>query len=85
MSPKARVRNSQRQQLYTPQYQRERRRKMLGWCILVVAGAMTLLHMLTHLGRWELFRYQDLLVGYPSAAVLAAIAVWLLAGSPRKR
>lgn len=85
MSPKARVRVSQRRSLYTPQYRRERRRKILGWCILVAAGAVALLHMLTHLGRWELFRLQDLVVGYPSAAVLAGISVWLLAANSRKR
>lgn len=85
MSPKARVRVSQQRSLYTPQYRRERWRKILGWCTLAVAAAMAVLHMLTHLGRWELFRQQDLIVGYPSAAVLAAIAIWLLSATPRKR
>jgi hypothetical protein len=85
MSPKARVRVSQQRSLYTPQYRRERWRKILGWSILVVAAAMAVLHMLTHLGRWELFRFQDLLVGYPSAAVLAAIGIGLLSYTPRKR
>ncbi len=66
MSPKS---------LYTIEYRRERRRRVLGgWALVGIGGAvMAVVHMITHLGRLRIIGLQDLLLGYPMAALLILV------------
>lgn len=41
---------------------------------------MGVVHLLTHLGRWQIIGLQDLLLGYPMAAVLV-LAGFMVVGS----
>lgn len=62
--------------LYTPEYRRERRRQVLGWILVGIGVAMALLHVITHLGQLHLLAsagWQDLLLGYPMAFVIAGL------------
>lgn len=65
--------------LYTDSYRRERRRRLLGWLLVVVGSVMAAVHLVTHLGRWQIIGLQDLLLGYPMAGVLA-LAGFMLVG-----
>ena len=56
--------------LYTIEYQRERRRRVIGWALVGIGAVMAVVHGITHLGRLTLIGYQDLLLGYPMASVL---------------
>lgn len=65
--------------LYTDAYRRDRRRRVLGW-LLVGVGSVMVVDLLTHLGRWQIIGLQDLLLGYPMAAVLV-LAGFMVVGS----
>ncbi|WP_285031700.1 hypothetical protein [Mycolicibacterium sp. lyk4-40-TYG-92] len=78
MSPIRRGR-APRLSIYTPGFRRERRRRAAGWLLVGVGAVMALVHMVTHLGRFALVGYQDLLMGYPMAAVLI-LAGFILIG-----
>lgn len=66
--------------LYTDAYRRDRRRRVLGWLLVGVGSVMGVVHLLTHLGRWQIIGLQDLLLGYPMAAVLV-LAGFMVVGS----
>ena len=69
----------------TPAYRRERRRLLLGWSIVAVGIALGLTHMVTHLGNLQYLPtvgMQDLLMGYPVAAVLVLAGVLVIAMRP---
>ena len=89
MSPIRRVRpggfppRSPQPSLYTAAYRRVRRRRVAGWLLVGIGAIMAVVHMVTHLGRLHLLGYQDLLVGYPMAAVLV-LGGFLLVGSTAK-
>ena len=70
--------------LYTIDYQRERRRRIGGWVLVGIGAVMAVVHMITHLGRLQIIGMQDLLIGYPMAAVLI-LAGFLLVGFATKR
>lgn len=59
--------------LYTIEYQRERRRRIAGWALVGIGTVMALVHMITHLGKLQIIGMQDLLIGYPMAAVLILV------------
>ncbi|MCV7346002.1 hypothetical protein H7J91_16190 [Mycolicibacterium rhodesiae] len=61
------------QSIYTPAYRRLRRRRIAGWSLVVVGAVMGVTHMVTHLGKLHVMGYQDLLIGYPMAAVLVFV------------
>jgi hypothetical protein len=69
----------------TPAYRRDRRHLLLGWSIVAVGIAVGVAHMITHLGD---LRYlptegmQDLLLGYPMAAILVLAGVLVIAMRP---
>jgi hypothetical protein len=83
MSPIRRVPCGGRSSIYTPAYRRERRRRILGWLLVVIGSVMALVHFFTHLGRLHIVGYQDLLLGYPMAAVLV-LAGFVLVGMATK-
>lgn len=70
--------------LYTIEYQRERRRRIGGWILVGIGTVMAVVHMITHLGRLQIIGMQDLLIGYPMAAVVV-LAGFLLVGFAAKR
>ncbi|WP_336882821.1 hypothetical protein [Rhodococcus globerulus] len=62
--------------LYTSGYRRERRRHSLGWILVGIGAVMALLHVITHLGQLHLLSsvgWQDLLLGYPMAFLIAGL------------
>ncbi|KMO74323.1 hypothetical protein [Mycolicibacterium chlorophenolicum] len=79
MSPKRRVSRSRKPSIYTQAYRRERLRRWLGWLLVGVGLVMALVHAYTHLARMRFIAYQDLLLGYPMAAVLV-LAGFMLVG-----
>jgi hypothetical protein len=70
--------------LSTLEYQRERRRRTGGWVLVGIGAVMAVVHMITHLGRLQIIGMQDLLIGYPMAAVVI-LAGFLLVGFAAKR
>ena len=56
--------------LYTIEYRRERRRRASGWALVGIGAVMAVIHMIAHLGRWQIIGSQDLLIGYPMAGAL---------------
>lgn len=70
--------------LYTIEYQQERRRRIGGWVLVGIGAVMAVVHMITHLGRLQIIGMQDLLIGYPMAAVVI-LAGFLLVGFAAKR
>ena len=69
--------------LYTIEYQQERRRRIGGWVLVGIGAIMAVVHMISHLGRLRIIGMQDLLIGYPMAAVLI-LAGFLLVGFAAK-
>lgn len=65
--------------LYTIEYRRERRRRVVGWALVGIGAVMAVVHMITHLGRLQIIGMQDLLIGYPMAVVLV-LAGFMLVG-----
>ena len=69
----------------SPAYRRELRRLILGWSIVALGITVGVTHMITHLGN---LRYlptvgmQDLLMGYPVAAVLVLAGVLVISMRP---
>lgn len=63
---------------YTAAYQRERRRRALGWVLVAAGVAMAFVHAVAHLGRLHIVVHQDLLLGYPMAAVLTLAGAVLI-------
>jgi hypothetical protein len=70
---------TRRGSIYTAAYRRERRRRILGWAMVTVGTVMAVVHMVTHLGRLNIVGYQDLLLGYPMAAMLILAGVIIAA------
>lgn len=64
--------------LYTAAYRRVRRRRAVGWVLVAVGVVMAVVHIGAHLGRLHLLGYQDLLIGYPMAAILVLAGVVLV-------
>ncbi len=77
-NPPARSSRVTQKSIYTPEYRRLRRRRMAGWALVVVGAVMGIAHMITHLGRLHLLGYQDLLIGYPMAALLVFVGFALV-------
>jgi hypothetical protein len=74
----AQSRRQRERAMRTPAYRRLRRRRALGGTFVAAGIAMALFHALTHLaGLRYLSRpeLQDLLLGYPMAAVVAVIGL----------
>jgi hypothetical protein len=69
--------------IYTAAYRRERRRRILGWALVAIGTVMAIVHMVTHLGRLKMVGYQDLLIGYPMAAMLV-LAGFIVVGTLAK-
>lgn len=69
--------------LYTIEYRRERRRRVVGWVLVGIGAVMAVVHMFTHLGRLKIIGMQDLLIGYPMATVLV-LAGFMLVGFAAK-
>ena len=48
------------------------RRRLIGWTLVVLAVAVGVTHWLSHLGTWDFASQgvEDLIAGYPMAAVL---------------
>jgi hypothetical protein len=69
--------------LYTIEYQRERRRRIAGWALVGIGAVMAVVHMITHLGRLQIIGMQDLLIGYPMAAVLTLAGFLLVGFAPK--
>jgi hypothetical protein len=69
--------------IYTAAYRRERRRRIFGWVLVAVGTVMAVVHMVTHLGRLNIVGYQDLLLGYPMAAMLI-LAGFMVVGMTAK-
>lgn len=59
---------------------RYQRRRWAGWVLLGLSVVMIVVHFLAHVGTIKLFSLslQDVLIGYPTAAVLVLVAVLLL-------
>jgi len=74
---------ARRSSIYTAAYRRERRRRILGWVLVALGAAMAAVHMVSHLGRLKIVGYQDLLIGYPMAAVLV-LAGFIVVGMTAK-
>ena len=74
---------TRRKSIYTAAYRRERRRRFFGWALVAVGTAMAVVHIVTHLGRLRIVGYQDLLVGYPMAAMLI-LAGFMVVGMTTK-
>lgn len=72
-----------RSSLYTAAYRRLRRRRAAGWVLVALGVVMAVVHMISHLGRLQLLGYQDLLIGYPTAAVLVLAGVVLIGSTAR--
>ncbi|ART70632.1 hypothetical protein BTO20_20690 [Mycobacterium dioxanotrophicus] len=79
MSPVRRIRKS-RQSIYTSTYRRQRRYRAAGWVLVGIGAVMAIVHVVTHLGRLHIVGYQDLLLGYPMAAVLTIVG-FVIVGS----
>ncbi len=60
-----------------PSYRRWRRRRALSLGVIIVGIAMALAHMVEHLGRLRVLPgvVQDLILGYPMAAVLIVVGL----------
>lgn len=80
MSPIRRIPGGRRQSLYTPGYRRQRRYRAAGWILVGVGAVLATVHVVTHLGRLNIVGYEDLLLGYPMAALLM-LAGFILVGS----
>jgi hypothetical protein len=74
---------TRRGSIYTASYRGERRRRIFGWVLVAIGTVMAVIHMVAHLGRLKIIGYQDLLIGYPMAAVLI-LAGFLLVGMTAK-
>jgi hypothetical protein len=74
---------ARRSSIYTAAYRRERRRRILGWVLVALGTLMAAAHMVAHLGRLKIVGYQDLLMGYPMAAVLV-LAGFMVVGMTAK-
>jgi hypothetical protein len=74
---------ARRSSIYTAAYRRERRRRILGWVLVALGVLMAAVHMVSHLGRLKIVGYQDLLIGYPMAAVLV-LAGFMVVGMTAK-
>jgi hypothetical protein len=74
---------ARRSSIYTAAYRRERRRRILGWVLVALGALMAAVHMVSHLGRLKIVGYQDLLIGYPMAAVLV-LAGFMVVGMTAK-
>lgn len=86
MSPIRRVRPSRfppQPSPFTAAYRRVRRRRAVGWVLVGIGLVMAVVHMVAHLGRLSLVGYQDLLAGYPMAAILV-VGGTVLVGSVAK-
>jgi hypothetical protein len=70
--------------LYTREYLRDRRRRVIGWLLVIVGAAMAVVHMVTHLGRLRIIGMQDLLLGYPMAGILILGGLVLVGAGGRK-
>lgn len=79
MSPKRRLPRRRTPSIYTPEYRRERLRRLLGWLLVGVGSVMALVHVYTHLARLRIVGFQDLLLGYPMAGMLV-LAGFMLVG-----
>jgi peptidoglycan/LPS O-acetylase OafA/YrhL len=74
---------ARRGSIYTAAYRRERRRRFGGWILVVLGSLMAAVHMVAHLGRLKIVGYQDLLIGYPMAAILV-LAGFMVVGMTAK-
>lgn len=83
LSPIRRLAPRTRTSIYTPAYRRVRRRRIAGWLLVGIGSLMAFVHMFTHLARLDIVGYQDLLIGYPMAAVLV-LAGFMLVGTVAK-
>jgi hypothetical protein len=67
-------------------YRRRRRQKVVGWCLLGLAGAVAVQHFLRHVNTIDITPFlsmglQDVVVGYPMAGVMLFVGVVLLGQS----
>lgn len=62
-------------------------RRVATWALFVLAAIVAVQHLLAHSGERPLpisMGWQDLLVGYPMAALLALVGLFLLPATPRR-
>jgi hypothetical protein len=67
-------------------YRRRHRQKVIGWCLVGLAGVIALQHFLRHVNTVDVTPFlsiglQDVVIGYPMAGVMLLIAVVLLGQS----
>lgn len=63
-------------------------RRIVGWLVAVIAVLVAAVHWIAHLGYPVLpapMGWQDLLVGYPTAALLGVVAAIILGQRPSHR
>lgn len=62
------------------------RRRVLSWSLLTLAGLVAVQHLVAHAGWRPLpitMGWQDIVVGYPTAIVLAVVGAMALDPNPR--
>lgn len=61
-------------------------RRVVSWSLFMLAGVIALQHLVAHAG-WQpiplSMGWQDLLIGYPAAVVLAVVGAMALDPNPR--
>jgi hypothetical protein len=73
-------------------YRRRHRQKIIGWCLVGLAGVIAVQHFLRHVDTIDVTPFlsvglQDAVIGYPMAGLMLITAVFLLGQSdePPKR
>ena len=62
-------------------------RRILGWILVAIAVLVAAVHWIAHLGYPVVplsMGWQDLLLGYPAAALLGVLAAMILGHAPRR-
>jgi hypothetical protein len=62
----------------TTAYKRWLGKMVVGWTLVSVGGIVAISHVFEHLADVRLVAYQDLLIGWPMAGVLAVAGLFVL-------